>query len=416
MRVPGDIREPNKTILIGAKWRKEKYGMIIKTPEQYINQPDILKSSGESIAKLGGNALIIGGKTALAAVGNEFFNSLKEAAVQFAIEEFQGYCTLEAIEKYTSIAGRIGADLIIGMGGGRVLDLAKAVGAKKQIPVITVPTIAATCAAWSALSIIYDENGRFTGGIQLESSPKMVLADTRIIADAPARYLKAGIGDTLAKWYETLPYAETAEHDLALKIGLQNAELAFNILNNNALQALKDAENKKATRIFREVVDAIIVLAGLVGSISGGTYRAGIAHAINNSLTRIPETHISLHGEKVIFGVIVQLILEGKPSKKIAETVEFVKTLGLPVTLAQLGIDHDLPQRIAEIAGGIEIENEALHQLKFAVTASSVEQAVTQANRLGENNLKYEEIPLCSRKLYHLYSGNYCKLKGNDID
>jgi glycerol dehydrogenase-like iron-containing ADH family enzyme len=389
--------------------------MIIKTPEQYINQPDILKSSGESIAKLGGNALIIGGKTALAAVGNEFFNSLKGAAVQFAIEEFHDHCTLAAIEKYTSIAGRAEADLIIGTGGGRVLDLAKAVGAKKQIPVITVPTIAATCAAWSALSIIYDENGRFTGGIQLESSPKMVLADTRIIADAPARYLKAGIGDMLAKWYETLPYAEAADNDLTVKIGLQNAELAFNILNNNALQALKDAENKKATRIFREVVDAIIVLAGLVGSISGGTYRAGIAHAINNSLTRIPETHTSLHGEKVIFGVIVQLILEGKPSKEIAETVEFVKALGLPVTLAQLGIDHDLPQRIAEIAGGIKIENEALHQLKFAVTVPSVEQAVIQANRLDENNLKHEEIPLCSRKLYHLYHGKYCKLKNNDI-
>ncbi len=361
--------------------------MIIKTPDHYINQPDILKSSGKLIAKFGGNALVIGGKTALTVVGKDFFNSLEAAAVQYTIEEFQGYCTIDGIDKYAVIASREKADLVIGVGGGRVLDLAKAVGVKQRIPVITVPTIAATCAAWSALSITYDEAGRFTGGIQLDTSPKLVLVDTQIIAAAPVRYLKAGIGDTLAKWYETLPYAATAENDFALKIGLRNAGLALEILNNHGIQAIKDAEKKAVTAIFREVVDAIIVLAGLVGSISGGSYRAGLAHAINDSLTWISEAHDSLHGEKVIFGVIAQFILEGKPQPEIDELIACVKALDLPITLAQLGITNDLEQRITAIASGIKIKAEAVHQLKFAVTVQRIDQAVAQANRLGEVKL-----------------------------
>jgi len=111
----------------------------IKTPESYINEDGILKSSGKYIAKLGKNVLVVGGKTALAVAGEELFKSLKSSGVNFATKEFKGYPTESGIQKYNSIARELGVDLIIGVGGGRVLDLVKAVGEESNVSVVTVP-------------------------------------------------------------------------------------------------------------------------------------------------------------------------------------------------------------------------------------------------------------------------------------
>ncbi len=360
--------------------------MMIKTPQQYVNQPDILRSAGSYIAELGKNALLLGGETALAASGKEFFDSLTTAGVEFTIEEFQGYCTQKNINHYAEMGKQIQADIIIGVGGGRVLDLVKAVGDQLDISVITVPAIAATCAAWSALSVLYDEDGRFAGGVILKNCPQLVLADTRIIASAPLRYLRAGIADTLAKWYELAPYYTQAENDVVLKIALQNAKLAWRIINEKATWAMKDATENHVSETFREVVDSIIVLAGLVGSIIEGTYRPALGHEIHNRLTFVPETHKNLHGEKVIFGVFTQLILEGKTPREITEFLVLMNELELPVTLQQLGI-QDAIKTAAEVGRGMKIEAETLNKYPFPVTPHLIEKAILEANRLGEGAL-----------------------------
>ncbi len=357
--------------------------MLIKTPQQYMNQPDILRSAGSYVAKIGKNAFIVGGKTALAAAGKEFFDSLKAAGIEAVSEEFLGDCTQKAVDQYAATAKRIKADMIIGVGGGKALDLAKAIGDQLAIPVITVPTIAATCAAWSALSILYDEKGRFASGVILKNSPQLVLVDSWIIARAPVRYLRAGIADTLAKWYETAPYAIQAENDVLLQLGLENAKLAFKIIEEKGIRAIKDAADNHEGEILREVIDSIIVLAGLVGSITEGAYRPALGHAIHNRLTFIPETHSSLHGEKVIFGVFVQLLLEGKTPTKITDFLRWMNELGLPVTLRQLGV-VDLLTAAAEVGRGMNIETEALNKYPFPVTSQLIEKVVIEADRLGE--------------------------------
>jgi glycerol dehydrogenase-like iron-containing ADH family enzyme len=357
--------------------------MLIKTPRQYVNQPGILQSAGSYIGKLGKTALLIGGKTALAASGKDFLESIKKAGISLSIEEYQGYCTQKSIDHYAEKVNELQADMIIGVGGGKVLDLVKAVGEKANIPVVTVPTIAATCAAWSALSVLYDENGRFTGGLSLGKSPRLVLVDTRVIASAPLRYLRAGIADTLAKWYELAPFMTQAEDDVVLKIALQNAKLAWQVIREKAARAIEDASENHVTESFREVVDSIIVLAGLVGSIIGNTNRPALGHAIHNRLTFIPETHEYLHGEKVIFGVFTQLILEGKTLQEISEFLRFLNELELPVTLGQLGI-ADPVKTAAEVGQGMLIEAESLSKYPFPVTPLLVEKAMTEANRSGE--------------------------------
>ncbi len=358
--------------------------MLIKTPKQYVNQPDILRSAGSYVAKIGRKAFVVGGKTALAAAGQEFFHSLKAAEIEAVSEEFFGYCTQKAVDQYAETVKRIKADVIIGVGGGKALDLAKAIGDQLAIPVITVPTIAATCAAWSALSILYDEKGRFAGGMILKNSPQLVLVDSGIIARAPERYLRAGIADTLAKWYETAPYVVQAENDLVLQLGLENAKLAFRIIEEKGIRAIKDAADHYESEILREVIDSIIVLAGLVGSISEGANRPALGHAIHNTLTFIPETHSSLHGEKVIFGVLAQLLLEGKTPTKITDFIRWMNELGLPVTLGQLGI-LDPQNAAAEV--GMNIDTEAFTKYPFPVTPQLIEKVMIEADRLGEGTL-----------------------------
>lgn len=362
--------------------------ITIKTPNKYINEPNILKSAGEYISKIGKHALIVGGKTALSVVGDDFFNSLTNSDISYVIKEFQGYPTYNNIDEVSSLAAEVKADVIIGIGGGRVLDTIKASGEKSRLPVVTVPTIGATCAAWSALTVVYDESGKTTGYILLEDSPKLILADTKIIAEAPVRYLNAGVADTIVKWYEFAPHAVKGNNDFSLRIGLNTSKLALEILERSAFKAAKDSENKKVTEELTEIIDSIIVLAGLVGSISDGRYRAALGHAIHNSLTALPETHESLHGEKVIFGLIVQFILEDKSQEEIDKLIAFLNELNLPVTLSQLGIKDDVANNIIKIASGVNISEEALDKLTFKVDSKLIEEAIIKANQLGENSLK----------------------------
>lgn len=361
--------------------------ITIKTPNKYINEPDILKSAGEYIKNLGKHALIVGGKTALSVLGTEFFDSLENSDISYVIKEFQGYPTYNAIEEIYSLAAEVKADIIIGVGGGRVLDTVKAAGERSDLSVVTIPTIGATCAAWSALTVLYDDTGKETGYRILETSPKLILADTKIIAEAPVRYLNAGVADTIVKWYEFKPYEEKDYDDFSLRIGLNTSKLALEILERSAFRAAKDSENRKVTESVTEVVNSVIVLAGLVGSISAGKYRAALAHAIHNSLTAIPETQKSLHGEKVIFGLIIQFILEDKPQQEIDKLIWFLNTLNLPVTLEQLGIKEDVANNISKIANGVEFPAEVLDKLSFKVNSELIEEAIRKADKLGQNSL-----------------------------
>lgn len=361
--------------------------ITIKTPDKYINKPDILKYAGEYISKIGSHALIVGGKTAFSVVGEEFFNSLKKSDISYVIREFKGYPTYNNIDETTSLAIDLKADVIIGVGGGRVLDTIKAVGEKSNLPVVTVPTIGATCAAWSALTVLYDESGKATGYSLLEKSPKLILADTKIIAEAPVRYLNAGVADTIVKWYEFEPYKEKDYDDFSLTVGLNTSKLALEILERSAFSAAKDSEDKNVTEALTEVVDSIIVLAGLVGSINSGNYRAALAHSVHNSLTNLPDTHESLHGEKVIFGLIVQFILEGKEEEEIDKLISFLNKLNLPVTLAQLGIKDHVADKISKIASGVELTSKALEKLSFKVSSELIEAAIIKADNIGQKSL-----------------------------
>lgn len=358
--------------------------ITVKAPTTYIHEADAIAQGGQRIAQLGSHALIISGASALNAVQSPLYSSLEQHKVTYSTELFQGEVTARQIDGFTERARAIAADIVIGVGGGRVLDLSKAVAEQAGLPVVTVPTIASTCAAWSALTVLYDEQGRSTGYRPLRRSPELVLADSGVLARAPKRYLAAGIADTLVKWHEFSVNLSGNGGSLALRNSVGTAKLALDIIETHAVNVYESSDTSGESAEFRDVADAILVLAGLVGSIGDGSSHAAIAHGLHDSLTQLPETHGALHGEKVAFGLLTQWILEGKDGDELDRLVSLLYKLDQPLTLAQLGIDEQPEVAAHRIATGLKLREGSEANLAFDASIPSVTQAIIRADRIGK--------------------------------
>jgi glycerol dehydrogenase-like iron-containing ADH family enzyme len=356
--------------------------LTIKTPAEYINQPGIVTEAGRYIKKYGKKALILGSRTPLKVVGKEFCRSLKEYGIDYIIEEFSGFPTMEAVERYAGIAVGQEIDLIIGIGGGKVNDTAKAAGSIAKLPVIAIPTIAATCAAWAACSILYQEDGDFDTVYWNEFTPRLILADTKILATAPARYLNAGIVDTLAKWIETEPNLSIAADNLTLRLSVEGAQLAYETLVQQGQQAVEDGQQGIITKAVADTIDAVIYLAGFVGSFTEEKFYGGFAHPFYYATTRLPHTRHRLHGDKVALGLIIQLVLEKKPESYIIETIREFARYGLALTLEDIGIKDNQIEDLHTISYHILKDFPGFTQLGYGKTPEEIEAAIESADAL----------------------------------
>lgn len=363
----------------------------INIPRYYENEAGIIKRVGEYIKKLGSNVLIVGGNTALKIVGTDLYNSLEKNLIRYEVKIFKGYPTQKYISELSEVVKDNKNDVIIGTGGGKVLDLVKAVGNKTNIPVVTIPTIPATCAAWSALSVIYKENGEQDIYIHLENSPQLILADKEILSKAPIRYINSGVADTIAKWYEIVPDLKRNESDFCLRLQLKVCELALEFLKEDYIKAAIDGSLFKNQHLINNAIDSIIMLAGLAGSINGSVPYGGLAHPFYNNSTKIHETHHLLHGEKVIFGLLVQFVLEKRDENKIHEFVDWMQFLNLPATLYDLGITSNADEKAAIIARGMIESVGSYSGLDYVLNEDHIVEAIFKVDKIGRNNLDKEK-------------------------
>ncbi|ANE77108.1 oxidoreductase [Dickeya solani] len=251
---------------------------------------------------------------------------------------FSAHCSENEIARLTAAAGD-DRTVVIGVGGGAVLDTAKVVARRLGLPLVAIPTIAATCAAWTPLSVWYNDAGQALRFEIFNDANHLVLVEPRILLAAPVEYLLAGIGDTLAKWYEAVvlsPQPETLS--LTVRLGLQTAQDIRDVLLNQSESALKAVYNATLNQDFLDVIDAIIAGGGMVGGLGERYTRVAAAHAVHNGLTVLPQTAHFLHGTKVAYGILVQCALLGQ-----ADTLRQLKAafrvFGLPISLAELGVD-----------------------------------------------------------------------------
>lgn len=294
---------------------------------------------------------------------------------------FSGHCSENTVASYAQLGS--GADLIIGIGGGSVLDTAKAVAHRLGKPFVAIPTIAATCAAWTPLSVWYDDHGKALGYELFPVASRLVLVEPRILLAAPADYLRAGIGDTLAKWYEARVLCE-AETSLPLtaQIGLSVARQIHDVLIAEGPAALASLGGAELNEGFLRVVDAVIAGGGLVGGLGERYTRLAAAHSIHNGLTVLPETARFLHGAKVAYGILVQLALEAR-NDELSRLDTALKTLGLPRRLSDLDVDMTQGERIDAFIAHTLRDWESIHFLPGKVDAARLRRALETVEALS---------------------------------
>ncbi len=343
-------------------------------PAQVLRGENCLADSGIlAISRLGKRPLIVGGDRTLAVIKPWLESAFASQHIIASEASYSPDCAESSLAQLKVAASEHQADLIIGIGGGKALDTAKLLAHQCQLPVVTIPTSGATCAAWTALSNIYSEAGAFQYDVTLNRCPDLLILDYGLIRTAPQRTLVAGIGDAIAKWYEASVSSGDSSATLVIS-AVQQARVLRDILFQKSAIAIKNPESNE----WREVVDATVLLAGVIGGIGGADCRTVAAHAVHNGLTHISEAHDILHGEKVAYGILVQLRLEEMiQNNQLAasarqQLLKFYTEIGLPKTLEDLGLGNVSLSELRHSAAIATHAQSDIHRLPFTVSSEQL--------------------------------------------
>jgi glycerol dehydrogenase len=352
-------------------------------PGKYIQGAGALAELPSLIKLFGRQGLILASPTAAEVIAPQSGGDLN--AHGLPVTRFAGECCEKELARVAALLREQHSDVLVGMGGGKTIDTAKIAADRARIPVVVVPTIASTDAPCSGCAVAYSEQGVFESVQYQNANPAAVLVDTAIIAKAPVRFLVAGMGDTLATWFEAKSCSDTQSANecggLSTLTGLALAKLCYDTLLQYGVTAKIAAEQHIITPALEHIVEANILLSG-VGFESGGL---ASAHSIHNGLTALDETHAFYHGEKVAFGVLAGLQLTDAPPEISARVFSFCEAVGLPTTLADIGlgnIDRTRLRLVAEKACG---PGEYIHHEAGEITPDKVLQAMLAANAFGEH-------------------------------
>ena len=358
-------------------------------PRKYVQGRNVLREAGTHISKLGKKPLLLWGPRVQALLGERVLSSLKAAALETVAVEFRGDSTKAEVARVAQIARDHGADMIVGIGGGKVLDTAKAAAAAAGAKMVSCPTMASTDAPTSSYTVWYDEQGACQGFESWGVNPDLVLVDSQVIAEAPVRSFVAGMGDALSTWVEAEVVYSTGSANLAggraTLVAMAIARLGYDTLMKYGVEAKRAVEQKVVTPAVEKVIEANTLMSGL------GFESCGVAtaHMIANCLPGFPECKGLMHGEEVAFGIISQFCLDEKmATDEMLKMVDFMIAIGLPVTFAELGlpgVTRDRLQKIGEVCAG---PGSLCHAHPFKVTPEKIVDAMIAADALGQERKK----------------------------
>lgn len=352
-------------------------------PGKYIQGPGALAELSAVMAGLGNRGLILASPTPreriLPSVG------LHQSSDAVWVETFNGECCESELARIADIIARERIDVVAAVGGGKTIDTGKILADRAGIPSVIVPSIASTDAPCSGCAVIYTDAHVFASVCYQRMSPAAVILDENLIVQAPVRFLVAGMGDALATWFEAESCHRTQSANacggLSTMLGLHIAKLCYDTLLADGLAAKIACERRAITPAFSRIVEANTLLSGF-GFESGGL---GAAHAIHNGLTALEETHACYHGEKVAFGVLAGLQLSDTPPVVADRVYGFCNSVGLPTTLADLGIADPDRNRLMQVAEKACAPEESIHHEAGIISPEKVLNALVAADAIGQH-------------------------------
>lgn len=357
----------------------------IKAPPRYVQGMGELSNLGRNVKKLGEKFLIICSDNNRSRFGAQVAESLASQEKEAVFTTFHGEATKDEVFAKMDECKSQGCDVIVGMGGGKALDTAKAAAENLGLPCVILPTVASNDAPCSGVAVLYNDAGVVIKAVLMRRNPDLVLVDTSIIANAPKRLFAAGLGDALSTWFEARACHKSGARTMARgnvsNTGLMMARLCYDLLMEKGRAALNAVERHEVTPELEDVVEATIYLSGL-GFENGGL---AAAHAINDGFAQEPQAHGMYHGEKVAFGTLVQLVLENAPKAELEEVLSFLKDTDLPMTLAQLGISEIVPETLHKVADAACVPTQSTKNLRADITSQEIYDAILEADRIGRD-------------------------------
>ena len=299
---------------------------------------------------------IIGGKRALEAAEAAILEAVSKTEME-VIGVFW-YGGEASRENMAALAPQVEeADMLFAVGGGKAIDTCKVLAQETGRPFFTFPTIASTCAACTSLGIVYHPDGSLREYSFFKIPPNHIFINTQVIADAPDIYLWAGMGDTMAKHYESTASSRghVPAHSDAMGIAL--SPMCAAPIVRWGQKALADCKANTVTNELTEVILGIIISTGFVSNFVQVDYTTGMAHAVYNGFTVLPSTehYGHLHGEVVSYGILVLLTVD-KQYEERDKLYQFNRSIGLPTCLADIhATPEDLEKVTAKAMAGIDL-------------------------------------------------------------
>lgn len=239
--------------------------------------------------------------------------------------------SISEVDRVVGEASRCERDPVaLGVGGGKVLDVAKMVATRIKCPFVSVPTVISHDGICSPIAVLKDGEGKSQSlGACM---PHGLIGDLDVIAKSPVRTRRAGVGDLVSN------LSALSDWRLAQKSGKEEIDdFAYLLSNTAALSVLKSEKKEIEDRVFlREIMNGL-VLSGIAMEIAGTSRPcSGGEHEFSHALDAIGTP--ALHGEQVAVGTILCSYVRGEDWQSYREVFELV---GLPVGASGLGLYSD---------------------------------------------------------------------------
>lgn len=319
-------------------------------PLSYLQGAGALGALGDVVAPHGPRPVVITDPFVHSLLGDRLVDILGAAGLRPEVRILPGEITATAVTELTRTVADVGAGVVVGVGGGKALDAGKAVSLRLGVPVVTVPTVASNDSPTSRAIAMYDDDHRMVAVDQLPANPYAVVVDTALVAAAPVRFLRAGVGDAVSKAFEASGCAAgtgvTTLGTRPLLVGTALAQACYATLRTHAVPGIAACERHEPTDDLEALVEAVVLLSGL-GFENGGL---SLAHSLTRGLMMGRGARYALHGEHVAWATLVQCMAERSPAAEVSELRDFLRAVGLPVSLRELGMEDPRPEEIRDIA------------------------------------------------------------------
>ena len=307
-------------------------------------EPHLLENCAEEIVRFGRNPLFVCDDTSYAVAYDMVAASLRAAGIGLRELRHNGFCCRDDALAYAEASALDGIDVVLGCGGGVILDFSKCLAHLAGVPLVTIPTSSAQCCAYTPIAVCYTREGRYVSTSHFPGEAVIALLDTAVLSRQPPRLLAAGALDAMAKkieleFWRNIPGAD-ADGQAPAGIASAISDFIYDDLDSKIDSAIAALGKGEPTPALRDVFFDSIVGAGIVSGIAGGSRQVALAHRFYFfARQRDPETGRRFtHGELVAVGLVMQHAYNGRPDAAAALAAR-LRGWGLAASVAEL----DLP-------------------------------------------------------------------------